>query len=186
MNGLPHALSPALQCAEFPQRRDHGQVLSLPGGHRSEVLARRDRAFLESITPVSVVEVESLIPQEPISGPSEQCHAVLCAGSLPCARSRRSRCSPAAARTCRTSPSSFPSAAPTFFADGRSVRPQVAHTVARGQLDEDDYFYTGLIDGKEARRDALSGDHAGAGARARSGSTSTARPATRAWATARE
>jgi mono/diheme cytochrome c family protein len=37
----------------------------------------------------------------------------------------------------------------TMFADGRSARPQVEHTVARGQLDADQYFYTGLIDGKE-------------------------------------
>ncbi len=40
-----------------------------------------------------------------------------------------------------------------FFADGRSVRPQVEHTVARGQLREDEYFYTGLVNGKE--QDAL-------------------------------
>ncbi|MGC2584649.1 MAG: cytochrome c, partial [Acidobacteriaceae bacterium] len=37
-----------------------------------------------------------------------------------------------------------------LFADGRSVRPQVEHTVARGQLYEDGYFYTGLMNGKEA------------------------------------
>jgi mono/diheme cytochrome c family protein len=36
-----------------------------------------------------------------------------------------------------------------FFADGRSARPQVEHTVARGQLREDEYFYTGLVNGKE-------------------------------------
>ena len=35
-----------------------------------------------------------------------------------------------------------------FFADGRSVRPQVRNTVARGQL-QDEYFYTGLVNGKE-------------------------------------
>ncbi len=40
-----------------------------------------------------------------------------------------------------------------FFANGRSVRPQVLGTVARGQLDADTYFYTGLIDKKE--QDAL-------------------------------
>ncbi len=37
----------------------------------------------------------------------------------------------------------------TFFADGRSVRPQVEKTVARGQLHEDSYFYTGLVNGVE-------------------------------------
>jgi mono/diheme cytochrome c family protein len=50
-------------------------------------------------------------------------------------------------------PKFVPQRSTTFFADGRSVRPQVAHTVARGQLDEDSFFNTGLIDGKEA--DAL-------------------------------
>ncbi len=46
-------------------------------------------------------------------------------------------------------PKMFPQRGTTMFADGRSVRPQVEHTVARGQLDQDQYFYTGLIDGKE-------------------------------------
>ena len=35
-----------------------------------------------------------------------------------------------------------------FYADGRSARPQVENTVARGQLHQDRYFYTGMIDGK--------------------------------------
>ena len=47
-------------------------------------------------------------------------------------------------------PKFVPQRSTTFFADGRSVRPQAAHTVARGQLNEDGFFYTGLIDGKEA------------------------------------
>ena len=47
-------------------------------------------------------------------------------------------------------PRMFPQRGSSMFADGRSVRPQVEHTVARGQLYEDDYFYTGLISGKEA------------------------------------
>jgi Cytochrome C oxidase, cbb3-type, subunit III len=47
-------------------------------------------------------------------------------------------------------PRMFPQRGTTLFADGRSVRPQVAHTVARGQLYENEYFYTGLMDGKEA------------------------------------
>ena len=46
-------------------------------------------------------------------------------------------------------PRMFPQRGTTLFADGRSVRPQVEHTVARGQLYEDDYFYTGLMNGKE-------------------------------------
>jgi len=47
-------------------------------------------------------------------------------------------------------PKFIPQRSTTFFSDGRSVRPQVAHTVARGQLDEDSFYYTGLIEGKEA------------------------------------
>ncbi|MFZ0662298.1 MAG: cytochrome c [Acidobacteriaceae bacterium] len=46
-------------------------------------------------------------------------------------------------------PKMIPQRGSTMFADGRSARPQVEHTVARGQLDEDQYFYTGLVNGKE-------------------------------------
>jgi len=35
-----------------------------------------------------------------------------------------------------------------FFADGMASRPLVAHTVARGQLREDDAYYTGVSNGK--------------------------------------
>ena len=43
----------------------------------------------------------------------------------------------------------FPQRGTSFYADGRSVRPQVENTVARGQLHEDSYFNTGLVNGKE-------------------------------------
>ena len=46
-------------------------------------------------------------------------------------------------------PKVFPQRGSDFFADGRSSRPQVENTVARGQLHEDSYFYTGLDGGKE-------------------------------------
>jgi hypothetical protein len=46
-------------------------------------------------------------------------------------------------------PKFVPQRGTTFFADGRSARPQVADTVGRDQLHEDAYFYTGLQDGKE-------------------------------------
>jgi hypothetical protein len=46
-------------------------------------------------------------------------------------------------------PRTFPQRGSSIFADGRSVRPQVDHTVARGQLYESDYFYTGLMNGRE-------------------------------------
>src|ERR1700694_1214622 len=46
-------------------------------------------------------------------------------------------------------PKFVPQRGTTFFADGRSARPQVEETVARGQLHEDSYFYTGLQNGQE-------------------------------------
>ena len=46
-------------------------------------------------------------------------------------------------------PKFYPQRPTTFYADGRSVRPQIEHTVARSQLREDTFFYTGLMDGKE-------------------------------------
>ncbi|MGH7831974.1 MAG: c-type cytochrome [Candidatus Binatia bacterium] len=39
-----------------------------------------------------------------------------------------------------------------FFADGRSARPLVPGTVARGQLRGDEHFYTGKVAGKPADR----------------------------------
>jgi len=46
-------------------------------------------------------------------------------------------------------PKFFPQRGTTLYADGRSARPQVENTVARSQLHQDSYFYTGLVDGKE-------------------------------------
>lgn len=38
----------------------------------------------------------------------------------------------------------------TFFADGRSQRPLVAHTVPRGYLRDDEHLYAGKVDGQLA------------------------------------
>ena len=46
-------------------------------------------------------------------------------------------------------PKFFPQRGTSLFADGRSARPQVENTVARGQLHEDSYFYSGMTGGKE-------------------------------------
>jgi hypothetical protein len=46
-------------------------------------------------------------------------------------------------------PKFFPQRGTNLYPDGRSVRPQVENTVARNQLHEDGYFYTGLVNGKE-------------------------------------
>ena len=46
-------------------------------------------------------------------------------------------------------PKMIPQRGSAVFSDGRSARPQVANTVARGQLEQDRYFYTGLVNGKE-------------------------------------
>jgi mono/diheme cytochrome c family protein len=39
------------------------------------------------------------------------------------------------------------------FADHRGARPQVANTVARGQLHEDSYFYTGVVQAADGYRE---------------------------------
>ena len=46
-------------------------------------------------------------------------------------------------------PKIIPQRGSDFYADGRSARPQVENTVARGQLHQDTYYSTGLQDGKE-------------------------------------
>ena len=46
-------------------------------------------------------------------------------------------------------PKFYPQRGTSFYADGRSVRPQVENTVARNQLPADTYFYTGIVNGKE-------------------------------------
>ena len=46
-------------------------------------------------------------------------------------------------------PKFIPQRGTSFFTDGRSARPQVEHTVARNEVDPDDYFHTGLLNGKE-------------------------------------
>jgi hypothetical protein len=40
-----------------------------------------------------------------------------------------------------------------MFADHRGARPQVLNTVARGQLHEDSYFYTGVVQGPNGYRE---------------------------------
>ena len=40
-----------------------------------------------------------------------------------------------------------------FFADHRGARPQAVNTVARGQLHEDSYFYTGVVQGTNGYRE---------------------------------
>ena len=42
-----------------------------------------------------------------------------------------------------------------FFADHRGARPQVLNTVARGQLHEDSYFYTGVVEGSNGYKQEL-------------------------------
>ena len=68
-------------------------------------------------------------------------------------------------------PRMFPQRGTTFFADHRGARPQVVNTVARGELDEDSYFYTGVVTGANGYREErdempLPGDHGSAEARA--------------------
>ena len=46
-------------------------------------------------------------------------------------------------------PKFYPQRGTDFYADGRSVRPQVQNSVARGQLDASSYLMTGFDNGKE-------------------------------------
>jgi len=50
-------------------------------------------------------------------------------------------------------PKYIPQRGSAFFTDGRSARPQVEHTVARGQLHEDEYYYTGTVPGANGYRE---------------------------------
>ncbi len=46
-------------------------------------------------------------------------------------------------------PKFYPQRGSDFYTDGRSVRPQVENTVARNQMHENAYLYTGFVNGKE-------------------------------------
>jgi hypothetical protein len=50
-------------------------------------------------------------------------------------------------------PKLIPQRGSEIFADHRGARPQVLDTVARGQLHEDSYFYTGVIQGANGYRE---------------------------------
>ena len=50
-------------------------------------------------------------------------------------------------------PKLIPQRGSDFFADHRGARPQVMDTVARGQLREDSYFYTGVVQGANGYRE---------------------------------
>lgn len=50
-------------------------------------------------------------------------------------------------------PKMIPQRGSEMFADHRGARPQVVDTVARGQLHEDSYFYTGVVQGANGYRE---------------------------------
>ncbi len=52
-------------------------------------------------------------------------------------------------------PKMDPQRGSNFFADHRGARPQVLNTVARGQLHDDSYFYTGVVQGPNGYRQEL-------------------------------
>jgi mono/diheme cytochrome c family protein len=52
-------------------------------------------------------------------------------------------------------PKMIPQRGSDFFADHRGARPQVLDTVARGQLHEDSYFYTGVVQGPNGYKQEL-------------------------------
>jgi mono/diheme cytochrome c family protein len=59
-------------------------------------------------------------------------------------------CSSACRQDMHDQPKLIPLRQSAFFADGRSARPLVAGTVARGQLREDALLYTGKVNGADA------------------------------------
>ncbi len=50
-------------------------------------------------------------------------------------------------------PKMIPQRGSEMFADHRGARPQVLNTVARGQLRQDSYFYTGVVEGANGYRE---------------------------------
>ena len=50
-------------------------------------------------------------------------------------------------------PKMIPQRGSDFYADHRGARPQIVNTVARGQLDRNSYFYTGVIQGANGYRE---------------------------------
>jgi mono/diheme cytochrome c family protein len=50
-------------------------------------------------------------------------------------------------------PKMIPQRGSDFFADHRGARPQIVNTVARGQLQSDSYFYTGVVQGANGYRE---------------------------------
>jgi len=50
-------------------------------------------------------------------------------------------------------PKIIPQRGSDFFADHRGARPQIVNTVARGQLQSDSYFYTGIVQGANGYRE---------------------------------
>ncbi|MGB8261426.1 MAG: cytochrome c [Terracidiphilus sp.] len=50
-------------------------------------------------------------------------------------------------------PKLIPQRGSEIFADHRGARPQVVNTVARGQLHEDNYFFTGTVEGANGYRE---------------------------------
>jgi len=52
-------------------------------------------------------------------------------------------------------PKLIPQRGSEIFADHRGARPQVVNTVARGQLHEDSYFYTGVVEGANGYREEM-------------------------------
>jgi hypothetical protein len=71
--------------------------------------------------------------------------AIVCAGALLLATGCR--------QDMHDEPKMIPQRGSDFFADHRGARPQVLNTVARGQLHEDSYFYTGVIQGANGYRE---------------------------------
>ena len=143
LNGLPQLYHPLFNAPELPRRRDHRQVFPVPGGNGPEVFdygdARVSGEILAGIGGGGGAVMRVRGSRFEVRGKSAIAVCALAAAAM-LAGCRQDM---------QDQPKFIPQRGTDFYADGRSVRPQVENTVARGQLHQDAYFYTGLQDGKE-------------------------------------
>ena len=174
------ALSPALQCAELPLGRDHGQVFPLPRGVRPAVLARRAPGRFSNSSPRSLSWRWTINRSASRSTPIQRTPCPAAAAALGLSLVALAGCR----QDMHNQPKFYPQRGSDFYADGRSVRPQVENTVARSQLHQDSYFYTGIQDGKEGDGMPFPVTETVLARGQTSATTSSAHRATRASATA--
>ncbi len=149
------ALPSALQRAELPQRSDDRQVLFMSRGDRPAVFVDRDTCFSGAVSCGLRSGGGALMRitgdratrcwAQPTGNSSLGLRRTVFLGALAGALISLAGCR----QDMHNQPKFYPQRGSDFYADGRSVRPQVENTVARNQMHENAYFYTGFVNGKE-------------------------------------